>query len=93
MGLFYSFTHSAKQKQIKVLEIPRERSGKTTTVYTDEASDDYLVDLNGEGAHIHEESCVAIIDIPFKLNITREFLEQILQKKEERKNQIYKGVL
>lgn len=81
------------KKQIKVLEIPRERSGKTTTVYTDEAFDDYLVDLNGEGAYIHEESCVAIIDIPFKLNITREFLEQILSKKEERKNQIYKGVL
>ena len=81
------------KKQIKVLEIPRDRSGKTTTVYTDEAFDDYLVDLNGEGAYIHEESCVAIIDIPFKLNITREFLEQILAKREERKNQIYKGVL
>ena len=81
------------KKQIKVLEIPRDRSGKTTTVYTDEAFDDYLVDFNGDGAEIHEESCVAIIDIPFKLNITREFLEQILQKKEERKNQIYKGVL
>ena len=81
------------KKQIKVLEIPRDRSGKTTTVYTDEAFDDYLVDFTGEGAHIHEESCVSIIDIPFKLNVTREFLEQILQKKEERKNQIYKGVL
>ena len=81
------------KKQIKVLEIPRDRSGKTTTVYTDEAFDDYLVDFNGDGAEIHEESCVAIIDIPFKLNVTREFLEQILSKKEERKNQIYKGVL
>ena len=81
------------KKQIKVLEIPRDRSGKTTTVYTDEAFDDYLVDFEGNGAEIHEDSCVSIIDIPFKLNVTREFLEQILAKKEERKNQIYKGVL
>ena len=75
------------------LTLPRDKSGKTTTVYRDEPFDDYLVDFNGDGAFIHEESCVAIIDIPFKMNITREFLEQILQKKQERRNQIYKGVL
>ena len=75
------------------LKLPRDKSGKTTTVYTDEAIDDYLVDCNGDGAQIHEESCVAIIDIPFKMNISREFLQQIIQKKQERKNQIYKGVM
>ena len=78
---------------LSVFELPRDKSGKTTTVYTDDAIDDYIVDYNGEGMAIHEESCVSIIDIPFKLNVTREFIEQILQKKEERKNQIYKGVL
>ena len=75
------------------LKLPRDRSGKTTTVYTDEAIDDYFVDCNGEGSQIHEESCVAIIDIPFKMNISREFLQQIMRKKNERKNQIYKGVM
>ena len=82
-----------EKKMLSVFELPRDKSGKTTTVYTDNAIDDYIVDYNGEGMPIHEESCVSIIDIPFKLNVTREFIEQILQKKEERKNQIYKGVL
>lgn len=85
--------NNSKKKTIKALELSKEDSGKTTTVYTDEAIDDYIVDCNGVGASIHEESCVAIIDIPFKLNITKEFLSQIMEKKEERKNQIYKGVL
>lgn len=75
------------------LELPRDRSGKTTTVYTDEAIDDYLIDYNGEGREIHEESCVSIIDIPFKMNISMEFIEQIIRKKQERRNQIYKEVL
>lgn len=78
---------------VKGLELPRDRSGKTTTIYTDEAIDDYLIDYNGEGREVHEESCVAIIDIPFKMNISMEFIEQIIQKKKERRNQIYKGVL
>ena len=75
------------------LELPREYSDKTTTIYTDHAFDDYIVDFNGDGCEIHEESCVSIIDIPFKLNIDKDFIEQIMKKKEERKNQIYKGVL
>lgn len=75
------------------LLLPREYSDKTTTVYTDSSFDDYLVDFNGDGCEIHEESCVAIIDIPFKMNVDKDFIELIMKKKEERKNQIYKGVL
>ena len=81
-----------KKKTVKVLELPREDSGKTTTVYHDDTIEDTLVDFEGREADIHEESCVAIIDIPFKLNVDTEFLRWIIQRKAERENQIYHGV-
>ena len=81
-----------KKKTVKVLELPREDSGKTTTSYTDSTIEDTLDDYEGKEADIHEESCVAIIDIPFKLNVDTEFLRWIIQRKAERENQIYKGV-
>ena len=68
-------------------------SKKTTTVYTDETVDDILEDYEGHIAPIHEESCVAIVPIPFKMSVDLEFIQQIIEKKKERKNMIYKGVL
>jgi len=88
-----SLPEGYKKKTLKVLELSKEDSGKTTTVYTDETIEDTLVDYEGVEAEIHEESCVAIIDIPFKLNVEREFLEWIISRKNERDNQIYKGIL
>lgn len=88
-----SLPEGYKKKTLKVLELSKEDSGKTTTSYTDETVEDTLVDYEGLEAEIHEESCVAIIDIPFKLNVEREFLEWIISRKNERDNQIYKGIL
>lgn len=88
-----SLPEGYKKKTLKVLELSKEDSGKTTTSYTDETIDDTLVDYEGLEAEIHEESCVAIIDIPFKLNVEREFLEWIISRRNERDNQIYKGIL
>lgn len=75
------------------MKLPKEDSQKTTTSYTDFAIDETLVDYTGREANIHEESCVAIIDIPFKMKVDLDFLEWIIIRREERKNQIYKGVL
>ena len=88
-----SLPEGYKKKTLKVLELSKEDSGKTTTSYTDETVEDTLVDYEGLEAEIHEESCVAIIDIPFKLNVEREFLEWIISRRNERDNQIYKGIL
>lgn len=68
-------------------------SKKTTTTYTDEPVDDILKDYDGNICPIHEESCVAIINIPFKMKVDMEFLRQIVERKRERENMIYKGVL
>lgn len=68
-------------------------SKKTTTTYTDDPVDDILEDYDGNVCPIHEESCVAIINIPFKMKVDMEFLRQIVERKRERENMIYKGVL
>lgn len=75
------------------LSLPAGESEKTTTVYTDTAFDDVLTDYKGNARHIHEESCVAIIDIPFTMSIEEEFLSRINALSKERERMIYKGVL
>lgn len=75
------------------LTLPASDSDKKTTVYTDFAFDDVLKDYNGVMVPIHEESCVAIIDIPFTMSIEEEFLSRINALSKERERMIYKGVL
>lgn len=68
-------------------------SKKQTTSYYDHEFMTVLSDYKGKAAGVHEKSCVAIYKIPFEMNIEREFLKRVLVMAEERKNQIYKGVL
>ena len=68
-------------------------SDKQTTVYTDSAFTDEITDYKGVKAEIKEGSCVAIIDIPFSMNVEKEFIERIEALRFERQYSIYKGVL
>jgi len=69
-----------------------EYSEKQTTIYRDEPFTDVLIDYNGIPAVVTEKSCVAIINIPFTMNVQEEFLNRIEALREERERMIYKGV-
>ena len=75
------------------LHLSPEYSKKKTTVYHDEPFEDDITDYLGQTAHISEKSCVSIISIPFHMSMDAYFLELIMQKKEEREREVYKGVL
>lgn len=75
------------------LKLEKEFSKKQTTSYYDKEFEDSFIDYTGKQQHFRERSCVAIFDIPFEMNIEKQFLEQIIAKAKERKNQVYKGVL
>lgn len=75
------------------LKLEKEYSKKQTTSYYDHEFEDFFIDYTGCEQHFREKSCVSIFDIPFEMNIEKEFLKQITQKANERKNQVYKGVL
>ena len=75
------------------LKLEKEYSRKQTTSYYDQGFEDCFVDYEGNEQTFRERSCVAIFDIPFEMNVEKQFLEQIIAKAKERKNQIYKGVL
>lgn len=75
------------------LHLSPEYSKKKTTVYWDEPFEDDLIDYLGQKHHISEKSCVSIISIPFHMSVDAYFIELIANKKEERKMEVYKGVL
>ena len=74
------------------LVLAPEYSEKQTTIYRDEPFTDVLTDYNGIPAVVTEKSCVAIINIPFTMNVQEEFLNRIEALREERERMIYKGV-
>lgn len=73
--------------------IPATDSGKTTVAYTDKPIDDVLTDYEGNSAEIHEESCVAIFQIPFTMSVEADFIARIEEMSKLRERMIYKGVL
>lgn len=75
------------------LILPKLSSRKQTTSYYDQEFSYKLTDFEGKTKIVHEKSCVAIFDIPFKMNIEEEFLYRISLNSLERQNQVYKGVL
>ena len=70
-----------------------EYSDKQTAIYCDDSFDDEITDYQGVTNFIHENSCVAIVNIPFTMSLEEEFIERIKATKEERERMIYKGVL
>lgn len=75
------------------LTLTPEYSKKQTTIYRDEPFDEVLTDYKGVSCPVHEESCVAIINIPFTMSIEEEFFNRIEALRQERERMIYKGVL
>lgn len=75
------------------LVLSPEWSMKKTSIYTDCAFDDTLTDYFGVSADIHEESCCAIVPIPFTMNVEEAFLRRIEERMEERKIMVHKGAL
>ena len=77
------------------LTLSPEESGKITSAYTDEAFIGELTDYLGNTEEIHEESCCALYAIPFKMKIDPDFiaLSKLLKKQEERKREVYHGIL
>lgn len=77
------------------LTLSPEESGKITSAYTDEAFTGELTDYLGNTEEIHEESCCALYAIPFKMKVDPDFiaLSMLLKKKEERKREVYHGIL
>ena len=75
------------------LKLEKEYSRKQTTSYYDKSFEGSFIDYEGNQQYFMERSCVAIFDIPFEMNVEKQFLEQIIAKAKERKNQVYKGVL
>lgn len=61
------------------------RSKKLTSIYCDEGFDEYL-----EGHQLHEDSCVALISIPFELSLTDDYLAFLQYIKETNQNRLIK---
>ena len=75
------------------LTLTPKYSKKKTTVYWDEPFEDELTDYMGNKQPISEQSCCAIIPIPFHMSMDEYFIELIAQRQDERKREVYKGVL
>ena len=75
------------------LVLSPEWSMKKTSVYCDVSFDDVLKDYQGKELAIHEESCCAIVPIPFTMNVEEAFLARIKERMEERSIMVHKGAL
>lgn len=77
------------------LYLSPEFSEKITSKYTDSPFDCDLTDYNGRTLRIHEESCCALFAIPFEMKVDPDFvaLSTLLKRKEERKREVYHGIL
>lgn len=74
------------------LTLSPEDSEKQTTIYRDEPFTDVLTDYKSVSCEVSELSCVAIINIPFTMNVEEEFLNRIEALRQERERMIFKGV-
>ena len=65
-------------------------SHKLTSIYTDEAFEADLTDYRGHTATIHEESCVALVEIPFKLTMDHVYITFLETIKKMNQNRLIK---
>ena len=66
-------------------QLKPEMSGKITTHYRDEPHD-AIIGKGRERDYMHEESSVALFDIPFTLTISDEYRQVIEEEKRRREN-------
>lgn len=66
-------------------QLKPEMSGKLTTRYRDEPHD-AIIGKGKERDYMHEESSVALFDIPFTLTLSDEYIELIEEEKRKREN-------
>lgn len=74
------------------LTLDPKYSKKITSIYTDTAIEDVLVDYKGVPAVVKESSCVALIEIPFTMSMEVEFMNRIKSLEKDRERMIFKGV-
>ena len=55
------------------LTIPKEYSQKITTHYNDSTTEREIIDFEGNSEIMHEESSVALYDIPFSMKLDKDF--------------------
>ena len=65
-------------------------SKKLTSIYTDEPFEAELTDYRGHTATIHEESCVALVEIPFKLTMDHVYIAFLEEIKKMNQNRLVK---
>ena len=65
-------------------------SHKLTSIYTDETFEADLTDYRGHTGHIKEESCVALVEIPFKLTIDHVYIAFLESIKKLNQNRLVK---
>ena len=65
-------------------------SHKLTSIYTDEAFEAELEDFRGHKSIVHEESCVALVEIPFKLTIDHVYIAFLESVKKLNQNRLVK---
>lgn len=99
----YEYKNGEKKKRKEPLDIfeefrddlylSPEESDKQTALYYDQEFTDKVTDYNGVTKEVHERSCVAIVDIPFNMNMEEDFIARIEQLRQERERMVYGGVL
>lgn len=99
----FEYKNGKKKKRRKPLNIweefkdelvlSKEESDKQTALYNDEAFTDFVTDYNGVTREVSERSCVAIVDIPFSMNMEEDFIARIEELRNERERMVYGGVL
>ena len=70
------------------LYLSPEESDKQTALYYDQEFTDKVTDYNGVTKEVHERSCVAIVDIPFNMNMEEDFIARIEQLRQERERMV-----
>lgn len=63
------------------LEISENETEKHTTAYTDEPYSTHVMDDYGNSEVMHEKSGVAIVRVPFSLNMEKEFMNYLMEYK------------
>lgn len=98
-GSFLTYCMQKNEDPFKLfsdkLYLSPEFSEKITSRYSDESFDYDLTDYTGKTKRIHEESCCALYGIPFQMKVDPDFvaLSKLLKRKEERKREVYHGIL
>lgn len=98
-GSFLNYCEEKNVDPFKVfsdkLYLSPEFSEKITSKYSDEPFDYTLTDYTGRTKTIHESSCCALFAIPFEMKVDPDFiaLSALLKRREERKREVYHGIL